>query len=579
MFQTRIALRKTSLIALGSLALLAWSPALAATAQMKSFGGQQDDRIAARDEPGEGSDLAGWLFAAGGGGPGGDFDWCIPAGQTVVLDTSFSLITGGPHCTQTTVQQVVGGVVEVRHLRLEEGAVLRVVGPNPLLVLASGTVKIRGTLDVSGSSSMGVQTLNSTNIPEPGAPGQAGGGRGGVGSPLTTASSPKGGNGSGAFNGIDGGGRGGETGWNNTSASQLDGRRGAGGGGGTFGHNQAQTFGPVSTFGEWDQTFLGLDAEVGFPNKDPLAQGASSGPDGPVGGRTGPSPFVDADPSNDFYGFGIDPLTGAVTQGELQQPWAGAGGGAGGDASFVGSGGTWPPPFSPTGDEKGAGGAGGGGSLEILALGDIVFGPAGLILCRGGSGGGGENTLFLNRVGGGSAGGSGGHVILQTAGVIDFSNSLGPGTTPGTLRGGILATGGQGGAGKNDTGGAIVSTQGKQETPPWLDACPPGYPLSGSNACRDHVDGAGGDGGPGVVQLHTRNGFDPTNPSILLPLGLTISDVCKPLPVGADGSIRLLPRFPGYPGDSGRHSGGSSAQRWVERLRVRPGERLIGSGG
>jgi hypothetical protein len=522
-----------------------------------------------------------WLAFAGGGGPGGDFDWCIPAGQTVVLDTRFSLITGGPHCAQTTQQQVVGGVVRVRNLLIGAGAVLKVQGPNPLVVLASGTVRIEGKLDLSGVSNPGVVTLNTTSQPEPGAPGMAGGGQGGVGSPLTTASSPQGGDGLGAFQSLNGGGRGGETGWSNIAASQVDGRRGAGGGGGAFGHDQAQQLGPVGTYGEWDQGFIGLDAEQGFSNLDPNANGALTGPAGPFGGRVGPQPFLDGDPSNDFWGQALDLQTGAIVVGELKRPWAGAGGGGGGDASFVGAGGTFPQnPFSPVGDEKGAGGAGGGGSLHVVALGDIVFGAEGLILCRGGSGGGGENTLFLNRVGGGSGGGSGGHVILQTLGRVDFTRSQGPGGAPGTLAGGILATGGQGGAGKNDTGGATTGGSGKQETLPDQDACPDGYPPSGPNACRGHVDGAGGDGGPGLVQLHTRTGLDPANPSILLPPGLTLHDICKPLPVGADGSLRLLPLLRPYlKSGLGGEDGPSDVTRRVERLRLRPGQRLLGVGG
>jgi hypothetical protein len=524
------------------------------------------------------SELASWLFAAGSGGPGGNFDWCVPTGQTLILDTTFTLLTGGPHCSATMVQQVVGGVVEARNVSIGPGAVVRVIGPNPLVVFASGTVRIEGTLDLSGISNQGVTTLNTTTLPEPGAPGQAGGGAGGTGNPNTTSSTPKGGNGFGAFGTLNNGGGGGETGWNNIAASQIDGRRGAGGGGGSFGANQAQTFGPVSTFGEWDQTFIGLDGEQGFSNDDPNANGALTGAGGPHGGRVGPRPFVDADPLNDFWGYGVSAQTGAVVKGELTKPWAGAGGGGGGNACFVPNGGTWPPPvFNPVGDEKGAGGAGGGGSLQVFALGDIVFGQSGLIRCRGGLGGGGENTLFLNRVGGGSGAGSGGHVILETAGVIDFSLSLGASTTAGELAGGILATGGQGGAGKGDQGGAISQPGGQTQTPPTLDACPPGYPHSGQNGCKGHIDGAGGDGSSGLIQLHTRTGFDPSNPSILLPAGKTIGDVCKPLPVGSDGSILLLPRFPDYPGDQAVQAGNTNADasRWESFLRLRPGESLI----
>jgi hypothetical protein len=521
------------------------------------------------------TDPACWLFTSGSGGPGGTFDWCVPAGQTLIVDTASTILTGGPHCDGSQVQNVVGGMIEARNVSIGPGAVLRVIGPNPLVVFASGTVRIEGTIDVSGISNPGVAMPNATNLSERGAPGQAGGGAGGTGNPETTSPTAQGGNGFGAYGAVDRGGRGGETGWNNVSLWQLEGRRGAGGGGGAFGANQDQTFGSVAQFGLWDQTFIGLDAEDGFANRHREAQGAITGPEGPMGGRVGPRPFADGDPHNDFYGYGLAPLTGAIVVGELETPWAGAGGGAGGNASFVGAGGTWPPPFNPTEDEKGAGGGGGGGSLEILALGDIVFGRTGLIRCRGGDGGWGESTLFLNRVGGSSGGGSGGHVILQTAGVIDFRSSLGPSWThTGELAGGILATGGQGGG--NWTGGIF----GNQEDPALpnaagLDTCPRGYPEIGPNACLGHADGVGGDGGPGIVQLHTRNGFGPRDPSILLPAGRTIRDLCKPLPIGSDGSIVLQPRFPGMPGDEALSGTGRGEQRWQESLRLRPGEGLM----
>ncbi len=512
----------------------------------------------------------------GTGGPGGNFDWCIAPGQAVILDTTSALITGGPHCTPTATVPVIGGVLDLRNLFVGQGAILKVQGPNPLLVLATGTVRIEGTIEISGSPSMGVATLNTTNIPEPGAPGQAGGGAGGTGSPLTTASDPKGGDGFGAFGAPGRGGIGGESGWSNLSLTNIDGRRGAGGGGGVLGPNQPQAFGPVAIYGDWDQTFLGLDAEPGFDNQDPDANGALSGAPGPFGGAPGSSPFSDADPGNDFFGLALDKTSGRIVVGELDQPWAGAGGGAGGDASFVGLGGTWPKiPFNPTGDEKGAGGAGGGGQLHVMALGDIVFGPSGLIRCRGGSGGGGENTLFLNRVGGASGGGSGGHVILETAGRIDLSLVLGPSSTPGQLAGGIVATGGQGGAGKSDQGGAQVGSSGKIETPPNLDACPPtslgtSYPTSGLNACRLHVDGAGGDGGPGLIQLHTLNGLGPQDPSILLPPGLKLQDVCKPQPFGSNRRLQLLPSFLPGTGNAEAPRGRQGQAAESKRGRTRP---------
>ena len=48
---------------------------------------------------------------------------------------------------------------------------------------------------------------------------------------------------------------------------------------------------------------------------------------------------------------------------------------------------------------------GGGGSLTILCLGDVIIGPAGRIKANGGHGSGGENTAGTNRIGGGSGGG------------------------------------------------------------------------------------------------------------------------------------------------------------------------------
>ncbi|HVS18326.1 MAG TPA: hypothetical protein VMT18_06985, partial [Planctomycetota bacterium] len=282
------------------------------------------------------------------------------------------------------------------------------------------------------------------------------------------------------------------------------------------------------------------------------ASGALTGLAGPFGGRAGAQPFFDGDPSNDFYGVAVV-ANGDLIVGELQTPWAGAGGGGGGDASFVPGGGQFPPvPFKPTGDEKGGPGGGGGGSLTVLAAGDIVFGPNGLILARGGSGGGGENTSFVNRVGGAGGGGSGGHVILQTLGVIDMRHSVGPSTSAsslGTMLGGILATGGQGGAGSGDQGGAILGSNGKVDTLPQQDACPPtlsgnAYPGSGPNACKGHVDGAGGDGSPGIVQMHTRTGLDPVAPSILLPPGVGIGSLVVPTPVCSEPGCKLVLDLP-----------------------------------
>jgi len=174
--------------------------------------------------------------------------------------------------------------------------------------------------------------------------------------------------------------------------------------------------------------------------------------------------------------------------------------------------------------------------VHVLALGHIAFGANGQIRVRGGTGGGGENTIFLNRVGGGSGGGSGGHVVLQSAARIDLRAKQPITQNAGDNNWAIDTRGGQGGAGANDVGGATLAPGGSLETLPLQDACPPGYPTSGFNACRGAVNGAGGDGGPGVIQLHTplgALGVDPRFADILLPTGLGLESFCSPLPLCA----------------------------------------------
>ncbi len=474
---------------------------------------------------------------SGTGGPEGTFDWEVKQGQVFVLDTANTILVGGPNFAPTNQQVVVGGLIDLRNFRVAAGGILKIQGQNPVTLLASGFVEINGTIEISGTDSRGVGSLNTTNIPEPGATGIAGGGKGGTGSPLTNSSSPKGTSGQGAFGQPDVGGQGGEATFWTGGQGSLDARRGTGGGGGRLGPDQFSATNPALL----DQSFIGLDAEKGFNNlfiTTPLPIGAVSGQAPPTGGAAGPSPFTDQTPTNDFFGAAFDIPTATVILGELTRPWAGAGGGGGGDACWS-NGAPFPVvPFDIGGDEKAAGGGGGGGSLQVLALGNISFGPTGVLKCRGGTGGGGENTNFLDRVGGGSGGASGGHVVLQTAGKIDFR------LVTGLTSVAILATGGQGGAGKDNFGGAQIGNGGSLETPPILDACPAaGTPAT----CAGPISGAGGDGGPGIIQLHTPNGLG--GGDILLPITnpqKTLADLCKPRPVAATATQRLLPTFGRY---------------------------------
>jgi hypothetical protein len=505
----------------------------------------------------------------GRGGPNGDFDYVVLAGQTVLFDTTFEQVTGGPNGAPTGTQDVIGGRLFVRNLHVQAGATLLPVGPNPLRVFATGAVRIDGSIDASGSSNFGVATLNTTNIPEAGAAGRAGGGRGGTGSPNTSSSSPRGGAGFGAFQTNQRGGEGGEGSY---SAGGIDRRRGAGGGGGRFARDVRYRWNGVDVP---CQTLIGLDAEPGFPGGFG-GVGAVSQSTRAEGGAVAPAVFSDADPRNDFVGAMVLESGGSTLFGELNALWAGAGGGGGGDASNTAS---FPlTPFNPGGDEKGAGGGAGGGSIAIVALGRITVGATGSIRADGGHGGGGENTIFFDRVGGGSGGGSGGMILLESAVAVQIDALAPQGSgfgqalpfytdNPAELRHPerpISAIGGQGGAGRNDACGAnslgqrewrvdaipLAAFEGRTDVPPLGStpgnaaflACNDGSP----NDPDGTTPGAGGDGGPGLIQVHVPD----TLANFQLPpsAGGDPTFSFAPPPAGwEDGDFvgRLEPRFAG----------------------------------
>lgn len=445
-----------------------------------------------------GGELTAGFDFQGTGGPSGTFDWHSPLGN-FNFSTDIQTIIGGPGGAATTQVTVLNGKLDVNDLVIPAGSTVRVLaGDNPLTITATGDVIIEGTIDASGFKGKDVFTLLTPNQPEPGALGAAGGGQGGTGSPLTSASDPKGGDGDGAF-GIEGaGGQGGETGFDGSPTDQQK-RRGAGGGGGRFGPD----FGPG----------VGETATAGGPGH-PEGKGALSGGSAPAqGGQPGSGPFQDGDDTNDFFGTQavfVDGALSDVLQGELGLAFAGAGGGAGGDSV---EGDSFPTiPFVLPGpvykDRKGAGGGGGGGQLQIIALGRIIFRPGGRIISNGGGGGQGESAAGAFHLAGSSAGGSGGHVILQSATQIDFTD----GGTATAAEEFVQARGGLGGI---DDG-----TQ-------YLPAS-----LSG-----------GGNGGPGVIQLHvpdpnpaTAVGTTPTS-SIRLLAADDLDEVTRPT-----GKV-LIPTF------------------------------------
>ncbi|MDP6408618.1 MAG: hypothetical protein QGI46_04495 [Planctomycetota bacterium] len=484
----------------------------------------------------------------GTGGPGGDFDWHIPSNQTVILDTTSTLIIGGPGGVPTATQLVINGIVNIRDLYIPENSVLKVQGPNPAVLLCAGEVRIEGELDISGNNAKPVFTLNTPFQPEPGASGNGGGGAGGTGSYLTNQVTPRGGNGFGAFDTPGAGGQGGESGWNSNTGNYGQFRGAAGGGGGTLGLDV------VLADGCNDQMTLGLDAENGFAGHPSANAATRPGETLPWGGFAADRPFTDINGTgDDFWGtmrkdFGTEDEE--LVEGELIQPWPASGGGAGGDATRATE---YPPSELLNSDQdKGCGGGGGSGALTVLALGKISMGINGKITARGGHGSGGENTNYVNRIGGGSGGGAGGHIILQTAQHIDLSElpqNGNPNAAPS-----ILARGGQGGAGYNNAGGADDN-----ELTPQADAHHTGgggdnpfeEPLPPQCAVQTGiVVSAGGDGGPGLIQFHVGTLPDdvigPSDDSGL------VRDAVKPAPVGydigtgsgdADWVNQLLPIF------------------------------------
>jgi len=445
----------------------------------------------------------------GTGGPGGDFDWVVRDGEIFFFDTTAQTVVGGPGGVPTTQQNATNGVVDVRNLTIEEGGEIRVQGPNPFVIVASGDVRINGKLDFSGFNAKDVATLNTGNQAEIGGAGSSGGGKGGDASQNLTNSTPRGGGGQGPFLQPNTGGQGGESGFAPTGMGK-DARRPGGGGGGRFGIDDcdpAFDFDCLANQGRFSEA--GFDGHAN-------ARGAISGVSPPAGGSPGLGPFIDGDSSNDHFGVrpvvnGMGDLVGLI-EGELPSVWGGYGGGGGGDAvpsnSFPQN--NW----GPGSDEKGGGGGGASGALNIRTLGRIIFGPAGLIIGAGGRGGTGENTIFLDHIGGTGGSASGGHVVLESATQIDFTDEGNNLTADTSIQDWIRSVGGGRKIGPSTSGGAVSF---------------------------------GGSGGPGVVQLHvpdpiTPPGTDLMTTDIVVPISATLlpeplSDVTTPT------AFAMIPTF------------------------------------
>ena len=139
-----------------------------------------------------------------------DDDLFIATGSTLVLNTDGENLFNDSNGSPFTI---VDGVLNINDLTVSVGGTLKAEGSNPLVIYATGTVDVQGTLDASGDHALSPVALNQPQIPEPGGRGQAGGGDGGTGSATTNAATIRGQAGFGAFGVPGGGGQGGEGGY------------------------------------------------------------------------------------------------------------------------------------------------------------------------------------------------------------------------------------------------------------------------------------------------------------------------------------------------------------------------------
>ncbi|MFO1078879.1 MAG: hypothetical protein U1E73_14245, partial [Planctomycetota bacterium] len=148
-----------------------------------------------------------------------------PTSLETVLDTSFTQIvpvTGLP-------QNVSGGVFRFRNVTIPQGAIVRGVGPNPMVFVCTGDVRVRGELSVRGGDGQRTNTLASANYPQGGGVAGCAGGNGGDGSPNSVDRSQVGGIGNGPRQVPLRGGRGGRL---SCVALCTQGNGGGSGGGG-----------------------------------------------------------------------------------------------------------------------------------------------------------------------------------------------------------------------------------------------------------------------------------------------------------------------------------------------------------
>ena len=251
---------------------------------------------------------------------------------------------------------------------------------------------------------------------------------------------------------------------------------------------------------------------------------------GPDGGLGGTSVFADGSAVNDYFGnryfwdgSSSDPT---LVTGELLAAYAGSGGGASGDLQCIwryiddGQGlgiplpliDHWPDTNFPNQQQgtaayfRGAPGGGGGGQVQIHALGAITLGPLTELKVNGGAGHGGDasfegSTLGATTQVSGSGGGSGGHMILHTTTGLNLATitvgTAGDPGTPGTFFANLDANhvvqgiGGRRGWALSDSSQTFNAGGATNDVP--------------EDGNGPFSTGRGGAGASGVIQVHVPN--------------------------------------------------------------------------
>ncbi len=374
---------------------------------------------------------------------------------TILIDTAeqpFPLLDGStPDAKQGTV--VRGGRFEFTEIDIPAGVIVRPSGANPLVLCATGSVRIGGTLALAGADGVPAYGDDRSYTSVPGGHAVAGGGRGGDSNPIVTFPPD-----SLSFLALVSSVAA-ETGFGLDPADGLMKRRG--GGGAVNGILEREKSGKYQTdneLGNCDEFRIGNGAcKIGGGGGGAMLRPGrfaadSAGnrldgvanvvPDGQGGflfdpavttlacGDPGLHPFADdGSTTNDFFG----PL------GQLTRLVGGQGGGGGATLTESYYCGNWcdldaDPAnngvcdnsdnlpwrgYAPSvGDARGGGGGGGGGALQIQAIGTIAVLATGVIDAHGGAGAGGEG-LGCSYWGGGGGGGAGGAIVLQSgAGIV-----------------------------------------------------------------------------------------------------------------------------------------------------------------